>query len=46
MASSSQSSIGMDEMDDDETLTAYHEAGHAVIAYALGGTVDSLAVVG
>ena len=27
-------------MDDDETWTAYHEAGHAVIAYALGGTVD------
>lgn len=33
-------------MDDDETLTAYHEAGHAVIAYALGGNVDSLQLWG
>lgn len=33
-------------MDDDETLTAYHEAGHAVVAYALGGTVDSLQLWG
>ena len=33
-------------MDDDETLSAYHEAGHAVIAYALGGAVDSIQLGG
>ena len=33
-------------MDDEETLTAYHEAGHAVIGYALGGVVDSLQLGG
>ncbi len=33
-------------MDDDETWTAYHEAGHAVIGYALGGTVDWLQLGG
>ncbi|MEO1618667.1 MAG: cell division protein FtsH [Planctomycetota bacterium] len=27
---------------DDETITAYHEAGHAVIAFALGGEIDSI----
>ena len=27
---------------DEETLTAYHEAGHAVIAFALGGEIDSI----
>lgn len=27
-------------MDEEETWTAYHEAGHAVIAFALGGEVD------
>lgn len=32
--------------DDDETLTAYHEAGHAVIGFALGGTVDSMQLGG
>lgn len=31
---------------DDETLTAYHESGHAVIAYALGGTVTSVQLWG
>ena len=41
-----QSSIGDCELDDDQTLTAYHEAGHAVIGYALGGTVDSLQLGG
>lgn len=33
-------------MDDEETQTAYHEAGHAVIAYALGGVVESLQLGG
>ena len=33
-------------MEDEETLTAYHEAGHAVIGYALGGVVDSLQLGG
>ncbi|TWU56788.1 hypothetical protein Poly51_27050 [Rubripirellula tenax] len=32
--------------DDDETLTAYHEAGHAVVAYALGANVDSMQLWG
>ncbi|MCA9135775.1 MAG: hypothetical protein KDB00_03425 [Planctomycetales bacterium] len=27
---------------DDETLTAYHEAGHAVIGYVLGGRIESV----
>lgn len=29
-------------IDDDETITAYHEAGHAVIAWALGARVTAL----
>ncbi|WP_182864585.1 cell division protein FtsH [Stieleria mannarensis] len=29
-------------MDDDETLTAYHEAGHAVVGFALGGEIESV----
>ena len=29
-------------MDDEETLTAYHEAGHAVIGYLLGGRIESV----
>ena len=33
-------------MDDDETLTAYHEAGHAVIGYALGGQIDGMQLGG
>lgn len=33
-------------MDDDETITAYHEAGHAVVGYALGATVDSMQLGG
>lgn len=33
-------------MDDDETLTAYHEAGHAVIGYALGGRIESISLGG
>ena len=33
-------------MDEDEILTAYHEAGHAVVGYALGGTVDSMQLGG
>jgi hypothetical protein len=28
--------------DDDETLTAYHEAGHAVVGHLLGGEIDSV----
>ena len=31
---------------DNETLTAYHESGHAVIAYALGGTVQGMQLGG
>ena len=31
---------------DDETLTAYHESGHAVVAYALGGTVQGMQLNG
>ncbi|MEM0924879.1 MAG: cell division protein FtsH [Planctomycetota bacterium] len=27
---------------DEETITAYHEAGHAVMAFALGGEIDSI----
>jgi hypothetical protein len=27
---------------DEETLTAYHEAGHAVIGYVLGGAIESV----
>ena len=34
------------QSDSDEVLTAYHEAGHAVIAYALGGTVHSVQLGG
>jgi len=30
--------------DEDDTLTAYHEAGHAVIACALGGTVETVSL--
>lgn len=33
-------------MDDEETLTAYHEAGHAVIGFALGGVVESVQLGG
>lgn len=33
-------------VDDEETLTAYHEAGHAVIAYALGATIESVQLGG
>ncbi len=33
-------------MNDDDTVTAYHEAGHAVIGYALGGVVESLQLGG
>lgn len=31
---------------DEETLTAYHESGHAVIAYTLGGTVEGMQLGG
>ena len=30
---------------DDETLTAYHESGHAVIAYTLGGQFRACSLV-
>ena len=33
-------------MDDEETLTAYHEAGHAVIGYALGAEIDHVQLGG
>ena len=29
-------------MDDEETFTAYHEAGHAVIGYVLGAQIESV----
>ena len=29
-------------MTDEETYTAYHEAGHAVIGFVLGGQIDSV----
>ncbi|MEM6330852.1 MAG: cell division protein FtsH [Planctomycetota bacterium] len=32
--------IAMD--DDDDTLTAYHEAGHAVVGYALGAAIEAV----
>lgn len=31
---------------DHDTLTAYHEAGHAVVAYALGATVEQVRLGG
>ena len=33
-------------MDDEEIFTAYHEAGHAVVAYALGATIESVQLGG
>lgn len=33
-------------MDDEETLTAYHEAGHAVIGYALGARIEAVRLGG
>ncbi|MEM9587272.1 MAG: cell division protein FtsH [Planctomycetota bacterium] len=33
-------------MDDDEVLTAYHEAGHAVVGYALGARIESIQLGG
>jgi hypothetical protein len=36
----------MDGMDDDEVLTAYHEAGHAAIGYALGARIESVQLGG
>lgn len=35
-----------DHDSDDETLTAYHEAGHAVVSHLLGGRVDSMQLWG
>ena len=32
--------------DDEETLTAYHEAGHAVIGYALGAEIERIQLGG
>lgn len=29
-------------MSDEETLTAYHEAGHAVVGYVMGGVIESV----
>lgn len=31
-----------ESLDDDETLTAYHEAGHAVVGFVLGGQIESV----
>tara|TARA_R110002073_G_scaffold2801_17_gene17973 strand:+ start:23888 stop:24085 length:198 start_codon:yes stop_codon:yes gene_type:complete len=28
--------------DDDETLTAYHEAGHVVVGYLLGAQIEEV----
>ena len=28
--------------EEDETITAYHEAGHAAVGYALGGNIESI----
>ena len=36
----------MNGMDDDEILTAYHEAGHAAIGYALGARIESVQLGG
>lgn len=36
----------MPTADDDETITAYHEAGHAAIGYALGGEIESVGLYG
>lgn len=33
-------------MDDEETLTAYHEAGHAVVGFALGARIESVQLGG
>ena len=33
-------------MDNTEILTAWHEAGHAVIGYALGGRIESVSLGG
>lgn len=33
-------------MDDDETWTAYHEAGHAVVGYALGARIERVQLGG
>ncbi len=32
--------------DDDETITAYHEAGHVVVAYALGAEIETVSLWG
>lgn len=32
------------ESDEDETVTAYHEAGHAVVGCALGARIDSVSL--
>ena len=37
---------GLAKLDDDEIWTAYHESGHAVIGYALGGQVGSIQLGG
>lgn len=37
---------GHDSLDDEETFTAYHEAGHAVVAFALGATIESVQLGG
>tara|TARA_R110002049_G_scaffold4601_5_gene32021 strand:+ start:38529 stop:39023 length:495 start_codon:yes stop_codon:yes gene_type:complete len=36
----------MNGMDDDDVLTAYHEAGHAAIGYALGARIESVQLGG
>ena len=41
-----QSNTGAYTLNDDETLTAYHEAGHAVIGYALGGSIEGMQLGG
>ena len=46
VVTSTQFSTGAKTVMDEETLTAYHESGHAVIGYALGGTVQGMQLGG
>ncbi len=45
-ASASRGNLGSPPIDEEDTLTAYHEAGHAVIGFALGATIDSVQLGG
>ena len=41
-----QFTTGVPNVDDEETLTAYHEAGHAVIGFALGAEIEAVQLGG